>query len=173
MALYHPSTSRSIADIGSGIRVQTGTMGYLTYLDHSPATTNAVFNVYGAIMVTQLYAEVTATVSSDACQPQFNYTATTPVVGVNPMCAVSASLADAAVGLRVVWCGGAVATAAVITDSAGVSDVTCLTPQIVGGVGFVGSIGWLCTAATATAGSLVAFLHYYPYTDGAYAVAAV
>ena len=173
MALYHPSTSRSIADIGSGIRVQTGTMAAATYMDHDPATTNPLFTVYGAILVTQLYAEVTETLGSDLCQPQFNYTATTPVVAVNPMCAVSASTADGAVGLRIVWKGGAVATAAVITDSAGVSDVTCLTPQIVGGAGFVGTIGWLCTAATTTTGALVAFLHYYPYTDGAYAVAAV
>ena len=173
MALYHPSTKKSIADIGSGIRLQTGTMTAAIYLDHNPATTNPLFNVYGAILVTQLYAEVTATLGADLCRPQFNYTATTPVVAVNPMCAVSLSIADAAVGRRIVWLGGAVATAAVITDSAGVSDVTCLTPQIVGGEGFVGTIGWLCTAATTATGTLVAFLHYYPYTNGAYASPAV
>ena len=85
----------------------------------------------------------------------------------------SGSISGLGQGQRVVHVGGAVATAAILTDSAGLTDVSCVTPHIVGGYGFVGTIGIAAAAADQASGSFRAMLHYLPYSDGAYARAAL
>jgi hypothetical protein len=167
---YNPSTIARIADIYSGIRVDTGSLTAATYfvLD----TQTELFDVKGRVYISQLMMEVTAAFDANATQMLFNCTFTTPVLVANPMCAKCASLASAAQGLRVVWVGGAVATAAVITDSAGLSDVIPSKGHIVGGKNFVGTIGMLASDATqAATGAAFASIFYVPMSDGAYIAA--
>ena len=165
---YNPSTLERIADIKGGIRVDTGVINATTLLDHNPSASVSLYAIHGRILLVQWYVEVISAISDNAATLQFVCTFTTPSIAENAMGAKCASLAKAAQGLRVVHVGGAVATAAVITDSAGLSDVTCVTPHIVGGYGFVGTLGTLCADATATTGTLQSSLHYIPYSDGAY-----
>jgi len=165
---YNPSTIARIADINGGIRVDTGVINATVLLDHSPSAAVALYTIKGRILLLQWYVEVISAISANAATLQFVCTFTTPVIAENAMGAASGSLSAAAQGLRVVHVGGAVATAAIITDSAGLSDVTCVTPHIVGGYGFVGTMGTLCGTATCTSGTLQSSLHYIPYSDGAY-----
>lgn len=171
MPNFNPSTQEMIGYITGGLRVETSTLAAATYLDG--ASQSELFNVYGRILVVQLYLEVISALSAHAQQVLFNCTFTTPTIAANTMNAKCASTSGAAQGLRVVWIGGAVASVAVITDSAGLSDVTNVNPQIVGGHGFVGTIGILSSDAAHDAGTFRGVLHYIPYSDGAYAEAAL
>jgi hypothetical protein len=171
MQSYSPSTIARIGDIKGGLRVETGSIAATVLLDHDPSAAVALFNIYGRLLVLQLYVEVLTALSANAATLQFVCTFTTPVIAENAMGGACASLSAAARGLRVVHVGGVVATLAIITDSAGLSDVSCITPHIVGGLDFVGTIGSLCGGATCTSGTLMACLHYIPYSDGAYAQA--
>jgi hypothetical protein len=164
---YNPSTIGRIADIHSGIRVETGSLAAATYLLGAANTQTELFTVVGRVKVLTLYLEILTAVSAHACQVLFNCTFTTPVIAANAMCAKCASIASAAQGVRVWWLGGAVATAAVITDSAGLSDIN-VTPQIVGGKDFVGSIGILASDASLASGTFMGVVHYVPMSDGAY-----
>jgi hypothetical protein len=172
MANYSPTKIAALGDIGTGIHVQTGSLAAATYFI-TGGTQTEIFNVVGRVLVTQLFLEVETVCSANATQVLFNCTFTTPSIGVNAMCAKCASLSGAAAGLRVVWVGAAVATAAVITDSAGLSDVVCNSPHIVGGVtstpaNFVGTLGILVTDATQTSGAYRGHVFYFPMSDGAY-----
>ena len=109
--------------------------------------------------------------SAGASLFQYNFTSTTPAIGVQPMNAVSASIAALAQGLRCVWIGGAVASVMVITATAGISDVICVNPQIIGTANGIGSIGFVTSVADAVSGTHQHVLHYIPMDDGAYAVA--
>ena len=171
MRNYNVSTQEVIGDIRGGMRIDTGIINATTLLDHSPSLAVNLFTVVGRILLLQLYVEVTTVLSADAAQLQFVVTFTTPVIAENAMGAKCGSLSGAVAGLRIVYIGGAVSNAAVITDSAGLSDVTCVSPHIVGGSGFIGKIGTLCSDATCTTGALQASLHYIPYSDGAYVAA--
>ena len=171
MPNFNPSTQEMIGYISGGLRVETGTLAAATYLDGSAQT--ELFTVKGRILVVQLYLEVISALSAHAQQVLFNCTFTTPVIAANTMNAKCAATTSAAQGLRVVWIGGAVASVSVITDSAGLSDVTNINPQIVGGHGFIGTIGILSSDATHNAGTFKGVLHYLPYSDGAYAEAAL
>lgn len=173
MPSYHPKTREAIADMVAGIRVQTGQVAATVLLDHDPALAVSLFTVRGAVLLTQLYVEVETVLSADAADLKFCVTFTTPVIAENDMCAASASLSGAVAGLRCVWVGGAVATAAVVTDSAGLSDVICVSPHIVGGSGFVGAIKSKAGTATCTSGALRAYCHYVPMTSDGLIVAAV
>ena len=170
MPNYNQSTQEMIGNIAEGMFVETATSSANTYLK---ATQTELFTVVGRILVKQLYIEVIADLSAQATQVQFNCTFTTPTIGVNAMGAACASISGKGQGTRIVHVGGAVSVAAVITDSAGLSDVTCITPHIVGGEAFVGSIGMLGSAATIATGTFRAMLHYVPYSTGAYAEAAL
>jgi hypothetical protein len=170
MPNFNPSTQEMLGYIGGGVRVETSTLNNATYL-LTGGTQTEIFTVMGRILVKQLYLEVITDCSANATQVLFNCTFTTPVIAVNAMCAKCASISGLVRGGRAVFVGGAVATAAVITDSAGLSDVTCVTPHIVGGQGFVGSIGILVTDASQSSGTFRVVLHYLPYSDGAYAEA--
>ena len=168
MANYAPSTRARIGDLITGMKVESSVLANLTYFHQDQWE---VYNVYGRIMVLQLYWEAITVNGAGASLFQYNFTSTTPAVGVAPMGAVSASIAALAQGLRCVWVGGAVATAHVITATAGISDVICVNPHIIGTEGGVGSIGMLTTTADAVSGTHQHFLHYIPMSDGAYAEA--
>ena len=168
MANYAPSTRARIADLITGMRVETTVLANLTYLHQDQWE---AFNVYGRIMVLQLYFEAITVNGAGATLFQYNFTSTTPVIGVQPMGAVSASVAALAQGLRCVWVGGAVATAHVITATAGISDVISTSPHIIGTADGVGTIGFVTSVADAVSGTHQHVLHYIPMDDGAYAEA--
>lgn len=170
---YNPSTLARIADIAGGIRVDTGSINATTLLDHSPSAAVTLFNLYGRVLILQWYVEVLTDLSAHAAQLQFVVTFTTPVIAENPLGAKCASLESAVRGVRAVHVGGIVATNAIVTDSAGLTDVTCITPHIVGGKDFVGTLGTLCSDQTCTSGTLMSCIHYVPYSDGAYIKAAL
>ena len=170
MAKFSPSTIEMVGNINGGVHCATGSLAATTYLV-TGGTQNEIFNVYGRILVLQLYLEVTTVLSANASQVLFNATWTTPVIAAVGLCAKCASVSAAAVGRRVVCVGGAVATAAVITAAPGISDVTMVTPHIIGATDFVGTIGTLSTDATCTSGAMVGHIHYIPYSQGAYVTA--
>ena len=167
MPNYNQSTQEMIGNIAEGLFIETATISANTYLANTKQT--EVFGVYGRILVKQLYIEVISDLSAQANQMQFNCTFTTPTIAVNAMGAACGSVSGKGQGTRIVHVGGAVATSAVITDSAGLSDVTCVTPHIVGGQGFIGSIGMLGSGGTIATGTVRVCLHYIPYSVGAYA----
>jgi hypothetical protein len=168
---FQPSTQTMIGYIAGGLRAETSTLANATYLLNGTQT--ELFTVNGRILLLQLYIELITAASATATTLQFNCTFTTPAIGVNAMGAACASISGLGQGQRVVHVGGAVATAAILTDSAGLTDVSCVTPHIVGGHGFVGSIGVLGAAAHQTSGTFRAVAHYVPYSDGASLVAAL
>lgn len=167
MPNYSPSTIARIADMNTGLRVETGSLAGATYL-LTGGTQTEIFTVKGLVLVKLLFIEVLTTLSAHACQVLFNCTFTTPSIAANAMCAKCAALTSAARGVRAVWVGGAVATAAVITDSAGLSDVLPTAGHLVGGDGFVGSIGILSSDASITSGTFKVVTAYVPMSDGAY-----
>jgi len=170
MPNYNPSTIARIADIESGIRVDTGSIAAATYLRNG--TQVELFNVYGRIKVINLFLEVITALSNNAYTAKFNATFTTPSIAVADMSAACASTAQLAAGRRITWLGGAVATAAIVTQSAGIS-LLGATPQVIGGIGFVGTIGILGAAANHDSGACIATIFYVPWSDGAYVTAAL
>lgn len=165
---YQASTRARIADMVAGMRVETTVLANLTYLHQDQWE---AFTVIGRIMVLQLYFEAITVNGAGATLFQYNFTSTTPAIGVQPMGAVSASIAALAQGLRCLWVGGAVATAHVITATAGISDVISVNPHIIGTAGGVGSIGFVTSVADAVSGTHQHVLQYIPVDDGAYAEA--
>jgi hypothetical protein len=167
---HNPNTMQSIAEIKAGIRVGTGTLLNASYLI-TGGTQTELFDVVGRIFLYQLYMEFQVACSANATQIKFNATWTTPVIAAADLCTKCASVSALARGRRVVWINGGVATAAVITASAGISDSIATAPYIVGGYGMVGTIGINVTDATQTSGSFRTVLHYVPASDGAYVTA--
>jgi hypothetical protein len=127
-----------------------------------------LFNVYGRIIVNQLFMEAITVFGANITTLLFNFTSSTPVVAVQPMCAASGALTSLAQGLRCVWVGGAVATAAVITATAGISDVISVAPQLIGTRAGVGTIGQLTAAANQTSGTCRFGIMYTPVDEGSY-----
>lgn len=173
MANYAPSTRARIADLITGMHVKTSVLANATYMIQGQVE---LFNVYGRIQVLQLYIEACTVFDAALTDIQFNFTSSTPTVAVQPMCAVNAgSLTGLAQGLRIVWVGGAVATACAITATAGISDLICVSPQIIGThdgtTAGVGTIGQLTSVANQTSGTHQAHIYYIPMSDGAYVTA--
>jgi hypothetical protein len=83
------------------------------------------------------------------------------------MSGASGSLSAIARGIRAYSVGGAVATATVITATAGISDIVT-TSQVIGGDGFIGSIGQVTGTANATSGTAKFVIYYTPLSLGAY-----
>ncbi len=165
---YSPSTVARIGDIVNGLRVDTGVLAAATYIEQ---TQHELFTIVGRLKIHQLFAEVTTVFSADASLVQFNVTWSTPVIAVAPLCAVSATVSALAVGERITRVGGAVATAAILTATAGITDIN-ITPQVVGGVttagaNFLGTIGILSTTASLTTGAFRCSVFYTPMSDGA------
>jgi len=173
MANYAPSTRERIADLVAGMRVQTGIFAANTYLNHVTNTGQfELFNVYGRILLMHLYIEVTTVLGAGAAVVSFTYTSSSPVVAVAEICDACASIATLAEGQRIVWPGGIVATLAVITASAGISDYTPPgNPHYIGTQGGTGTIGMLTATATPASGNAQAFMNYVPLENGAYVTA--
>lgn len=165
---YNPSTIARIGDLVNGIRVDTSSLAAATYMLTGPTQTE-IFNVYGRIKIHEMFGEVaTAAFSNNACVIKYTYTSTSPVIAVADLTAASASLAQLAIGERMAWIGGAVATAAVITATPGITDVARI-PQIVGVKSGVGTIGINTATASITGNATVIFsIFYTPMSDGAY-----
>lgn len=165
---YAPSTRARIADLVAGMRIESSVLANVTYFQQDQ---HEVFTIVGRIMVLNLFWEAITVNGTGATLFQYNFTSTTPAVAVQPLGAVSASIAALAQGQRVVNVGGAVGTAHVITASAGISDVTNLSPQIIGTKDGAGTIGMLTTTADAVSGTHQHVMQYIPMSDGAYAEA--
>lgn len=169
---FNPSTIEAVGYLINGVRVDTSVLANATYLLGAANTQTEIFNVIGRIKIHNLFLEVTVVCSNNATQVLFNYTSTTPVIAVQPLCAKCASIAQLAVAERIYWLGGAVATAAVITATPGISDIA-VTPHVVGsvtaaGANAVGTIGILASDASQASGSVRASIYYTPMSDGAY-----
>lgn len=178
---YSPSTRQVVGDLIAGLHVET-TPGVLVAANFAGAanTQTELFNIYGRIGIKNLFIELTAAADANVTQVAFNVTFTTPVIGINAMCGKCASIANLGAYGRIVFVGGVVATAAIITDSAGLTDVeTAGKMHIVGGesaagVKTIGSIGMLASDATQAATiTATAHLFYVPLSNGAYAEAAL
>lgn len=179
MASFSPSTRRMIANLITGMHVKT-TDAVLVAANFTATAQTELFTIVGRIAVSQLFIEITAAADANATVVMFNTTFTTPAIGVNAMCANSGSIASLGAHSRIVFVGGAVATAAILTDSAGLTDVeTAGKIHIVGGetaagANTAGTIGMLASTATQAATiSATAHLFYYPMSEGAYASALV
>jgi len=171
---YSPSTIDVLGDIHCGLRVETGVFAAATYINH---TTNTgrwdLFNIYGRILLKHLFIEAITVFGAGASVIRYSFESTSPVIAVQDISGACASVAALPQGGRIVWVGGAVATAAVITVAAtgGVSDVTCTAPQYIGTVGGTGVIGMFTETATLASGTAQAVLCYAPLSDGAYVTA--
>lgn len=169
---YSPSTRSVIGDIAVGMKVNTGVFNTATYINH---VTNSgqfeLFKIYGTILWQRLYIEFITNNGGGASLVGFTYTFTTPAITVKPISAVSASVAALVRGSRVVCLGGAVNTPAGITVATGGYSDLAVTPGVIGGEGFIGTLGMVTTTATSASGTAQAFLYYVPMSDGAYAEA--
>jgi hypothetical protein len=165
---YNASTIARIGDLVNGIRVDTSALAAATYMLTGPTQTE-IFNVNGRIKIHELFGEVAvAAFSAHACVLKYTFTSTSPVISVADLSAVTASMTGLAIGERIAWIGGAVATAAVITATPGITDVARI-PQIVGVNAGVGTIGINTATASITGLATVTFsIFYTPMSDGAY-----
>ena len=169
------STRESISDLHRGLLCETANLEATDYW--LTADSAAIFNVYGRILLLELYGEITADMAG-AAQPNFSYTGTTPTVTIADLCAVSASIAGLNTGHRVVWPGGTVAGTLVITGKEYDSPAVALPAYIIGGVtaagvNFVGTINADGSVADATDGNVRFTCVYAPMSDGAYVRPAV
>ena len=160
-----------------GLHVQT-TNGGLAAAEFTNPTQTELFTVYGRIGVKQLFIELTAAADANATTVAFNTTFTVPVIALNVMNAASASIASLGAYGRIAFVGGAVASAAIITDSAGLTDVEAAGKMhILGGISATGTnttgtIGMAAAGATQAATiTATAHLFYVPMSVGAYAEA--
>lgn len=168
MPNYNPSTQERVGDLIHGLRVETGVYANLTYHHQDQWE---LFHIYGRILVKHLFIECITDNGGGATLLQFNYTFTTPAITVKPLTAVSGSIAALVRGSRIVCLGGAVATAAGVTVATGGCSDLNTTPVILGGEGFIGTVGMLTTTADGVSGTSQAFMYYVPMSDGAYAEA--
>jgi len=177
---YAPSTRARIADLITGMHVKT-TDAVLVAANFTTGGTNTtLFNIHGRIGIMQLFVELTAAADVNATQVAFYVTFTTPVIALNLMCAKCDSIASLGAHGRIAYIGGVVATQAIISDSAGLSDATVgYMKGIVGGetaagANTVGVIGMQASDATQAATiSATGHLFYIPLSVGAYAEAAL
>lgn len=175
MANYAPSTRARIADLITGMHVKT-TDAVLAVPAFTNTAQTELFTVVGRIAIVQMFIEITGTFDANATTVAFNCTWTTPAIGVNEMQADCGSLAALTQGVRATFIAGAVASALVITDSAGLTDVESagrihiIGGETAAGVNYIGSIGMLTAGATqATTATATGHLFYYPMSEGAYA----
>jgi len=178
MKNYSASTMEVVGDIYNGLHVET-TGGVLVAANFATGGVDTdLFDIYGRIRVVGLFIELTAAADANVTQVLFYVTYTTPVIAQNVMCAKCASIASLGAYGRIMWVGGAVATAAVITDSAGLSDVDPANKSAIlggvsaAGVNTVGVIGMQSSDASQAATiAATAHLFYTPMSTGAYAAA--
>ena len=174
MPSYNLSTRQTIADLTLGLHVQT-TNGGLGTTEFTNGAQTELFTVVGRIALRQMFIELTAAADANATTVAFNTTFTTPAIGVNEMQADCGSIANLPASTRITYVAGAVATALILTDSAGLTDVEAagkmqfLGGKSAAGVLNVGTIGMLAAAAT-QAGTVTATAHLYyvPMDRGSY-----
>ena len=163
---YKASTRDRVSDLVTGMRVDTSVGAATTYC---VKTQKEIFNVYGRIMILEMYGEVITAFGANATTLQFNYTSSTPVITVQDLCALSTDdLTSAAAGDRVQFPGGAVLTVATVSATPGVQDEHCADPHIIGLESGIGTIGILTAGTSATQGTIQFSIHYIPMSDGAY-----
>ena len=179
MGSYSPSTRARIADLITGMHVKT-TDGVLAAAAFTNAAQTELFTIVGRIAVYQLFIELTAAADANATTVAFNCTFTTPVIALNEMQADCTTIASLPAHTRIVCTNGVVATACILTDSAGLTDVTAagkiliLGGETAAGGNTAGTIGMLAAAATQAATiTATGHLYYYPMSEGAYAAALV
>jgi len=170
MPSYNLSTRGRIADLGLGMRVETGTLNNTAV--HGTNFHTRLFYVYGRVMITQLYGELLSTFSSTATQVKFRATWTTPTISVADLSDDCSSLSALTQGRRITLVGTTAATAAAVTVTAGISYGT-KDPMVVGLEGGVGYISTLTNATAATSGTIKYALHYFPMSAGAYCATSV
>ncbi len=170
---YAPSTIDVVGDLVNGLHVETGVFNTAVYWDTDVTPQQEYFNIFGRILLLQLYLEMVTNSGGGAALVQFNATFSAPPVTVQPMSAASATTAALLAGGRVVWIGGAIASIPVVTVliGGGISDVIAINPQIIGSVGGVGTIGTLTTGVDNVSGTARANLFYAPLSDDAYVTA--
>jgi hypothetical protein len=166
---YSRSTMDLVGDLKCGLRVETAVSTCLLKLT---AAAHTPFNIYGRVKILHLFIEAITQWAAAGGTILFNYISTDPVIGVKPLSDASASVTGLARGLRVVYLGGAVASIPVITATAGISDVICENPQIVGIKGGYGTIGYENTGAAVGTGTMQAVICYAPMSEGSYITAA-
>ena len=168
---YTASTRDRIGDLVTGLRVDTSVVSYTPYL---AATQTEIFNVFGRIMIMELYMEVITELGANATTLQFNYTSTTPSILVEDLCALSTDvLTSSDVGDRMQHPGGAVLTVATLSATECIGDEHCAAPQIIGMESGIGTVGVLSAGTNNTQGTIQFSIHYVPMSDGAYVTAAV
>ena len=167
---YNPSTIARIGDIVAGLRVDSGVLGNSTYLARNQVED---FNVYGRILLLNLFMESITNWGAQATLFQYTYSCllhTGGAIASTKLGLVSSTLASMTIGGRVAWTGGAVGGSNHLwTDkTGGVTDLTCLTPAIIGYASGVSTIGHLTTIASQLSGTHQHSLFYVPISDGAY-----
>ncbi len=162
---YTASTRDRVGDLVTGMRIDTSVLAAATYFDTAQWE---MFNVFGRIMILEMYCEVITTMGADACTLLFNYTSSTPVITVQPLSTISTDdFANSDVGDRMAYAGGAVATVATLSATECIGDKHCADPTIVGLESGIGTIG-IDTVVAATSGTVQFSIHYIPMSDGAY-----
>lgn len=172
---YTESTIDVVGDLHNGLHVETSVYDCATYWDGLAVFTQLeLFNIFGRILLLQLFCEMTVIQGGGATFLTFNATFATPPVGVQPISGASATLANLAVGSRIYWQGGAIASVPLSTVLAvgGISDIFPPARQIIGTVGGIGTIGHVPSNADTISGSARANLFYVPLSDDAYVTAA-
>lgn len=162
---YTASTRDRIGDLVTGMRVDTSVLAGGTYFDQADWN---IFNVFGRIMIMEMYLEVVTLMGAEATTLFFTYTSSTPVIGVKPFSTVSLdTLANADVGARMNFVGGALTGVATLSATECIGDEHCADPIMVGMESGIGTIGIDTVVAGAT-GTVRFSIHYVPMSDGAY-----
>ena len=162
---YSRDTMNIIADGHVGVRVDTKVVACATYLT---AAAHTPFNLVGRVKINHFFIEAMTVWGAQAGTILFNYDAITPAIAAQGLSIASGVVTSLAQGLRVVFVGGVVGTAAVITATAGVSDVICEAPHIVGVRAGTAYVGYENTGAAVTSGTMQVTICYTPMEDGAH-----
>ena len=163
---YQATTRDRIGDLVTGMRIDTSVGAATTYITSAQVE---IFNVYGRIMILEMYLEVVTALGANASTVQWNATWSTPVYTVQDLSATSTDdLTSAAAGDRLNYVGGAVNAVPTVSATPGVGDEHCADPTMVGFEGGVGTIGCVTAGADATQGTVQFTIHYIPMSDGAY-----
>jgi len=173
---YSDSQIDVVGDFQNGLHVETSAYDLATYWDGAGGPTQLeLFNIYGRCLILQLFCEIVVIQGGGATLVRFNATWSNPAAAtIEPISAVSASVAGLAVGSRVVWQGGVITSIPILTVVAngGISDLFPVARQILGCVGGVGTIGHVPSVADTASGSARANCYYVPLSDDAYITAA-
>ena len=166
---YKASTWDRVSDLVTGMRVDTSVGAGTTYVTSAQ---KEIFNVFGRILILEMYLEVITALGADASTVQFNATWSTPAYTVQALSATSTDvLTSAAAGDRLNYVGGAVNAVPTVSSTPGVGDEHCADPTIVGLESGIGTIGVVTAGADATQGTIQFSIHYIPMSDGAYVTA--